>query len=844
MTHDLPSPISDPTRLRAVQEAHRAEQASGRTLDHLALLASDVLNAPAALISMVDGDRERLEGSTGLPETWVSEGSFPLDYSFCAHLVGTGEPLLVEDARRDERVQGNPAIEEMHVISYAGVPLRTQAGQVLGAVCVIDHQPRAWTESEVHVLTRIADAAREEIEQSLVLYRERTEREEAANRFRDELADVSRFRILVENSLAGIYLVRGDRILYANPRLREIFGFAPGETLSELRVGDLVVEEDRARVLENIRRRMAGEEQREHYGFRARRRDEEIVDVEVLGSRIEVEGAPAVVGTLLDVTEQKRAEEQLRKAADRLRVVERATEDVIWEWDVGTGQVRWSEAGAKMFRYRPEEVGSTIDWHLEHIHPADRERMVRNLETALNGSGEFWSEEYRFRRGDERYVTVLDRGYVRRDERSEAVCVTGVMMDITERKREEEAQRFLLEASALLDSSLDAESVVTSLARLCVPRVADYCMIDLVEESGAVRRAAVTHVDPSREALLLPGAAGEERRVPKQAAVTTVLRQGEHLFIPECDDARLEVLGFPDRVREAILGRERSSLIMVLLSVGEQHVGALTLGTLTPARQFTPLDLMFAESLAHRVALAVDRARLYAQAQAAIRARDEVLGMVSHDLRNPLNTIQLTATLLQDLGQEKRSDNQRWLEKITRSAEQMSTMISDLVDVASIEAGGFSVEPSERRVDSLLEEACALLEPLTGEKGVHLETRVAEDLPPVQFDAPQMLRVISNLAGNAIKFTPPGGRVVLGAERDGEEVRFSVTDTGPGIPEEQLSHVFDRFWQARPGDRRGAGLGLTIARGIVEAHGGRIWAESTPGKGATFTFSLPIARRE
>jgi PAS domain S-box-containing protein len=834
--------VTDPVRLQAVHDVLRAADGSGRTLDHLALLASEVLRAPMALITLVDSEREVLEGSAGLSGTWKSEGGFPLDYSFCKHLVATGQPLLLEDARTDDRVRANPAVQEMNVIAYAGVPLTTREGQVLGAVCVIDHLPRSWAEEEVKLLARIADAAREEIEQNLVLRRERDGREEAANRFQDTLAEASRFRLLVENSLAGIYLLQDDRVLYVNPRGREIFGYTPEESLSHVRLGDLVAEEDRARVLDNVRRQLAGEPQVAPFGFRGRRKNGQAVDVEVLGSRTEVEDRPAVIGTLLDVTERRRAEEQLQRAAERLRLVERATEDVIWEWNARTGEVTWNEAGRRLFRYRAEEVGSTIEWHLEHIHPEDRERVLRSLHATLNGVGEFWSQEYRFRRGDGLYVIVLDRGYVQRNGRGEAAHVTGVMMDVTERKQEEEAQRLLSEASAVLDSSMDPASVLTRLARLCVPRIGDYCMIDLRQATGDVHRIATSHIDPGLELLLLPGAAGDERRVPEESPVLKVLETGEHVFVPACDDAKLEAMGYVAQVRKAILGPERSSLILVPISLGEQALGVLTLGTCSPERQLTPLDVMLLENLARRVALAVDRARLYEQAQAAVRARDEILGVVSHDLRNPLSTIQITAALLHDLSHERRDDNRKWLEVITRSVKQMNSLIEDLLDVTSIEAGGFSVETAESDVRSLVRDACEMLAPLARKRKIRLETSVADDLPPMRLDAPQVLRVISNLVGNALKFTPGGGRVVLRAEQEGEAVVFAVTDTGPGIPEDQLPHVFDRFWQARPGDRRGAGLGLTIAKGIVEAHGGRIWAESRTGEGATFRFTLPVTR--
>jgi signal transduction histidine kinase len=163
----------------------------------------------------------------------------------------------------------------------------------------------------------------------------------------------------------------------------------------------------------------------------------------------------------------------------------------------------------------------------------------------------------------------------------------------------------------------------------------------------------------------------------------------------------------------------------------------------------------------------------------------------------------------------------------------------DLLDASSIDAGQFTVSRAPHEAAELVQEIRDLLQPLGDEKSIALECVLADSVPEVHIDAGQIQRVFSNLVGNAIKFTPEGGTITIGAALHGQDVHFSVSDTGPGIPPELLPHVFDRYWQARDGDRRGAGLGLAIARGIVEAHGGRIWAESGERGGARFFFSIP-----
>jgi signal transduction histidine kinase len=176
--------------------------------------------------------------------------------------------------------------------------------------------------------------------------------------------------------------------------------------------------------------------------------------------------------------------------------------------------------------------------------------------------------------------------------------------------------------------------------------------------------------------------------------------------------------------------------------------------------------------------------------------------------------------------------------RIDQVATRMDGLIQDLLDVSRMERGATALELAPRRAGELLDEAAGTLRPLAAAHGLALEVRGCDAV--VEADAARVLQVLSNLAGNAVKFTPEGGTVTLACDPADGEARFSVADTGSGIDPEQLPHIFGTFWQARHADRRGLGLGLSIARGLVEAHGGRIWVESEPGRGTTFFFTLPL----
>ena len=546
------------------------------------------------------------------------------------------------------------------------------------------------------------------------------------------------------------------------------------------------------------------------------------------------------VGTQLGrVVERERAREALRRSEERYAFVARATHDVVWDWDLGRDTILWSESVRRVFRYGPGEVKPTTEWWYNHIHPQDRQRVVTGVHAAQEGAGEFWSDEYRFLRGDGAYAVVMDRGYVIRSEDGQPLRMVGSMTDITERQQEEDAHRFLAQVSALLDASLDPEVTLAQVARLSVPTLADYCLVDLVDDQGGIRRAATAHRDAEKEGILLRDEYHQADADPDQHPVVQVVRTGTSILVREFSEAAFDGIEHDAEHRERRRRLGLRAFMIVPLVAHEKVLGAITLAAAESGRSYTPVDLMTAEDLARRAALAIDNATLYAKVQWAVRARDEVLGFVSHDLRNPLSTISLAASLLADPGTANAAKQQLAVATIGRAAHQMNAMVSDLLDITGIEAGRFSVSPSSQDVKRSVQQVRDSFAPIAAKKKVQLQYEVAPDVSTAWLDSGQISRVFSNLVGNAIKFTPEGGHITIGAERAGSEIRFSVADTGAGISAEQLPHVFDRFWQAQNGDRRGAGLGLAIAKGIAEAHRGEIWVESTPKVGSTFYFTVP-----
>jgi signal transduction histidine kinase/FixJ family two-component response regulator len=246
-------------------------------------------------------------------------------------------------------------------------------------------------------------------------------------------------------------------------------------------------------------------------------------------------------------------------------------------------------------------------------------------------------------------------------------------------------------------------------------------------------------------------------------------------------------------------------------------------------------------ALARRAAVAVVRQLQIDALRQGIRSREDVLGIVAHDLRNPINVITLAAgTLLQRLPD---SSARRPAERIIRGAQRADRLIQGLLEIDAIEGGRFAITTQTVETANMILAALESQQSLAADASIIISTDLSPELPPVEADEERILEVIENLVGNAIKFTSPGGSVTVGASAQGSEILFWVKDSGVGIPAEALPHLFDRFWQARKKDRRGTGLGLTICKAIVEAHGGRIWPETKTGQGTTMFFTVPAIAR-
>jgi signal transduction histidine kinase len=433
------------------------------------------------------------------------------------------------------------------------------------------------------------------------------------------------------------------------------------------------------------------------------------------------------------------------------------------------------------------------------------------------------------------------------------------LRDITDRRRaEERAQRlvleesareqaerasarasFLAEAGAALDSSLEPGRTLLSLARLIVPRLADGCLVDLVE-GRRIHRVAGVHADPARQSLLDQLGQRFPPELESSQASARVLRSCRPELHTGLDAAGAGALaGGDDEARMLARVGIRSAMVVPLLA-REQCLGAITL--LCGERDFDADDLALAGEVASRAGRALENARLYAEALAANRAKSDFLAITSHELRTPLNAvIGYSQLMLDGIGGAIPPAQQDRLRRIHACALHLLQIIDEILTYAQLESGHAEARAGRVTVGELVGQVCAMAEPLAREKRLELKVEAPEPGAMLFTDAGKLRQIALNLLANAVKFTERG-TVGLKAERRGDELVVAVSDTGPGMTAEDLERIYEPFWQAEdPLTRQvgGTGLGLSVSRRLAEMLGGTITAESRPGAGSTFTVRVP-----
>jgi PAS domain S-box-containing protein len=568
-----------------------------------------------------------------------------------------------------------------------------------------------------------------------------------------------------------------------------------------------------------------------------------------------------VAGIVRQVTERVRAERDAAAAHARAEralklqalVLERMGEGVTVANEYGT-IVYTNPTADRMFGY---EAGELAGRHITVLttHPASENALIAaEVVDRLRADG-YWHGEWRNVRKDgttfvtETRITTLDV-----EGRPHWFCV---QQDVTERRRAEVRKTFLEEATRLLNESLDYHHTLQALTRHCLPFLADYCSVDILTETGEIRRVETAHIDPEKEQIL------------RDLWTRYPYRATERVGVPEVVRTRVPVLNavFPDddlvafaRDAEHLAALRRlapRSYMCVPLVARERAYGALSLVMSDSRRKYTQNDLDLALELGQRAATAIDNARLYHEAQEARtvaesaraaaedanRAKGEFLAIMSHELRTPLNAIGGYAELL-DLGirgpvtPEQRDD----LQRLQASQKHLLGLIDEVLNYARVESGAVGYQLTDVPVAEVARAAETLIAPQIRSKGLVLNpSQCQPEELTARADREKVQQILFNLLSNAVKFTERGGHIQIHCGAADDRVQIQVRDTGIGIPAAKLESIFEPFVQIgralnRPTD--GTGLGLAISRDLARGMGGDLTAASTLGEGSTITLTL------
>ncbi len=557
-------------------------------------------------------------------------------------------------------------------------------------------------------------------------------------------------------------------------------------------------------------------------------------------------GLDGALSIFTDITKLKQQEEELRVGAERYFTTLKSIGDAVIATDavgkitfmnpVAETLTRWSldeargQALSDVFRIVNEYTRSPVE------SPVDK--VIREGKVVGLGNHTILTAK------DGTELAIDDSGAPIFNPKRELVGVVLVFRNVTEKRREEDRRRFIMEASTVLASSLDYSTTLATVAKLSVPSIADWCAVDVVESGGAIERLAVAHVDPAK----IRWAKEIEARYPPDPrsphGVHEVIRTGASQIMREIPDALLTDAAVDEEHLRLIRELGLMSSMLVPLRCRGRTLGAITFVSAESQRKFGPMDLALAEELANVAALAVENARLYREAQNANRTKDEFLATVSHELRTPLNAMLGWATLLRT---SKMSEDKRdhALETIERNARAQAQLIDDLLDVSRIISGNLRLELRTLDLATIIESALDAVRLAADSKGVRLQFLLDEDARQATGDADRLQQVVWNLLSNAVKFTDRGGLVTARLSRADSQAEISVTDTGRGIDPDFLPHIFERFKQANGTTTRshgGLGLGLAIVKHLVELHGGTVSAVSAGAKqGSFFRVLLPLS---
>jgi PAS domain S-box-containing protein len=785
-----------------------------------------------------NGESLLLRAGVGWQPGLVGEATVGTDRnSQAGYTLLCAEPVIVNDLRTETRFNGPPLLHDHQVVSGMSVVIQGKE-RPFGVLEAHTTQARNFSRDEIYFLQAIANI--------LATANERQKIEDALKQ------SEQRWQLAVGGTNDGIWdwNVKTSEVFFST-RWKQMLGYEEQEISNHLdECLTRIHPDDIVRVRQVIKDHFAKRTPFYISEHRVRCKDNTYKWILARGQAQwdEDNNVIRMVGSYTDITERKLAEEQLHQSEERFQIVVRATNDVVWDWDLLTNKVWWNQA-VQTFGYSTENVGSDTTWWREHIHPEDRLRILFDINAAITSGKQFWSNEYRFLRADNTYAYILDRGYVVYDNTGKAVRMIGAMMDMSDRKRVEEEllkqnmrSQLFGDVTVKIRESLDIDEILhTSVTEVQQMLHADRVVIFRLwsDGSGTIVKEAVVPGFPVLQAWDIIDPCFNLSYIEKY-------RHGRIGSIQDVDKANIDPCYY--QMLQSF-GAKANLVVPILFK--NQLWGLLVAHQCAHPRNWTTWETELLRQLADQIGIAVSQAQLLEQEtrqrEELARSNDELQQfafIASHDLQEPLRKIKTFGDRLKaTCGDAFTAQGRDYLERMQNAAQRMQSLIEDLLTLSRVTTRAqpfVSVDLAQ-----VTQEVLSDLEVAIQQSDAHVEVG---ELATVTADPLQMRQLLQNLIGNALKFRRPEEAPFVKiyteptrAINGSEFCQIIVEDRGIGFDEKYLGRIFNVFQRLHGrSEYEGTGIGLAICRKIAERHHGSITAQSQPGAGAKFIVTLPM----
>ncbi|MEM7555085.1 MAG: PAS domain-containing protein [Cyanobacteria bacterium P01_A01_bin.84] len=753
--------------------------------------------------------------------------------------------VIIEDITNDPRVASLADVMlSGNIGAVLDVPLH-HSEQLVGLLCFDSSVTCRWSEHEIITLEEVADYLSVAIREGHA----QQERRSALDALQESK---ERFSLALKGTNDGIWdwNIQTSEVFFS-ARWKQMLGYEEDEIGNHIhewidRIHPLDVDE----VMEVMYNHFAQEKSFYISEYRLQCKDGSYKWILDRGQALWDENGNVVrmAGSHTDITERKLSEEKLRQSEERLQIVARATNDVVWDWDLCQDQTWWNENVRTLFGYSTVEIKENPDWWYEHIHPEDKGRTIQDIHQAIDSGKQFWFNEYRFQRLNGTYAYILDRGYVVHNHGGEPIRMIGAMMDISDRKRyQEELQRQNLRSQLFADvtvkirESLQVDDILhTSVTEVQKLLIADRVLILRLRSDKSVtivKEAVVPGITSVIDTDIFdPCFSG---------GYVDKYSQGRISAITDIEKANIR----PCHVQFLKNFDVKANLVVPILLQNELW-GLLITHQCSRPREWTSWETQLLRELADQIGIALAQSKLLEQ---ETRQRQELATsneelqqfafIASHDLQEPLRKIKAFGDRLESTCHEALTEQGRdYLSRMQNASVRMQTLIDDLLTLSRIatKAQPLRLVNLTQIVEEVLSDLEIRIQQTNG-------TIKLDPLPKIKADPLQMRQLLQNLVGNALKFHLPNHPPVVEIssqiiEKDsGFYCQLTIKDNGIGFDEKYVDRIFQVFQRLHGrSEYKGTGIGLAICRKIVERHGGEITATSKPGNGTSFIVTLPV----